>query len=51
MSKRDVRLFLSDMLEAIEKIERYTAGLSLRRSTIATSSLRDLDPFSFRRIG
>jgi len=28
MSKRDPRLFLTDMLEAIEKIERYTAGLS-----------------------
>lgn len=28
MSKRDVQLFLNDMLEAIEKIERYTAGLS-----------------------
>lgn len=28
MSKRDVRLFVHDMLEAIEKIERYTAGLS-----------------------
>lgn len=28
MSKRDVRLFLSDILEAISKVERYTAGLS-----------------------
>lgn len=28
MSKRDVRLFLNDMLEAINKVERYTAGLS-----------------------
>lgn len=28
MSKRDVRLFLADMLDALEKIERYTAGLS-----------------------
>ncbi len=28
MSKRDHRLFLADMLEAIEKIERYTQGLS-----------------------
>lgn len=27
MSKRDVRLFLRDMLEASAKIERYTAGL------------------------
>jgi|YNPNPStandDraft_1061719.scaffolds.fasta_scaffold33590_4 uncharacterized protein with HEPN domain len=27
MSKRDVRLFLRDMVEAITKIERYTAGL------------------------
>ena len=29
MSTRDPRLFLVDMLEAIEKIGRYTAGLSL----------------------
>jgi len=28
VSKRDHRLFLADMLEAIEKIERYTHGLS-----------------------
>jgi uncharacterized protein with HEPN domain len=28
MSKRDPRLFLTDMLEAIEKIDRYTDGLS-----------------------
>jgi len=28
MSKRDVRLFLDDILKAIEKVERYTAGLS-----------------------
>jgi uncharacterized protein with HEPN domain len=28
MSKRDVRLFLNDMLEAIGKIERYIAVLS-----------------------
>lgn len=28
MSKRDVRLFLADILEAIQKVERYTAGLS-----------------------
>jgi uncharacterized protein with HEPN domain len=28
MSKRDPRLFLTDMLEAVEKIERYTSGLS-----------------------
>ena len=26
MSKRELRLFLHDMLEAIHKIERYTAG-------------------------
>ena len=29
MSKRDVRLFLTDMLEAIEKIERYSAFATL----------------------
>ncbi|MHC1597099.1 MAG: HepT-like ribonuclease domain-containing protein [Methermicoccaceae archaeon] len=28
MSKRDLRLFLMDILEAIEKIERYTSSLS-----------------------
>ena len=28
MSRRDPRLFLADILEAIEKIERYTRGLS-----------------------
>ena len=28
MSKRDVRLFLHEMLEAIDKVERYTASLS-----------------------
>jgi len=31
MSKRDVRLFLTDMLEAISRIERYTAGLSFEQ--------------------
>ncbi|MCL7454615.1 MAG: DUF86 domain-containing protein [Anaerolineae bacterium] len=31
MSKREPRLFLSDMLAAIEKIERYTAGLSFEQ--------------------
>jgi uncharacterized protein with HEPN domain len=28
MSKRDPRLFMTDVLDAIEKIERYTAGLT-----------------------
>lgn len=31
MSKRDLRLFVTDMLEAIENVERYTAGLSLEQ--------------------
>jgi uncharacterized protein with HEPN domain len=31
MSKRDPRLFLTDMLESIAKIERYTAGLSFEQ--------------------
>jgi uncharacterized protein with HEPN domain len=31
MSKRDLRLFVADMLEAIEKVERYTAGLSFEQ--------------------
>ncbi|NOZ76838.1 MAG: DUF86 domain-containing protein [Euryarchaeota archaeon] len=29
MSKRDLRFFITDMLEAIEKIQRYTAGQTL----------------------
>ena len=28
MPKRNIRLFLQDMLDAIEKVERYTAGLT-----------------------
>jgi uncharacterized protein with HEPN domain len=28
MSKRDPRLFMTDVLEAIEKIEHYTSGLT-----------------------
>jgi len=31
MSKRDPRLFITDMLEAIEKIDRYTDGLSFQQ--------------------
>jgi len=31
MSKRKVRLFLADMLESIEKIQRYTAGVNFER--------------------
>lgn len=31
MSKRDIRLFLADMIESIEKIDRYTAGLTFER--------------------
>lgn len=31
MSKRDPRLFITDMLEAIEKIDRYTDGLSVQQ--------------------
>lgn len=31
MSKRDARLLLQDMLESLEKIERYTAGLTFER--------------------
>ncbi len=28
MSKRDVRLYLTDILDCIDRIERYTTGLS-----------------------
>jgi uncharacterized protein with HEPN domain len=31
MSKRDVGLFIHDMLEAVEKVERYTSGLSYQQ--------------------
>jgi len=31
MPKRDTRLTLLDMLEAVEKIERYTAGLTFEQ--------------------
>ena len=31
MSKRDLRLFLTDTLESIAKIVRYTAGLSFEQ--------------------
>jgi uncharacterized protein with HEPN domain len=31
MSKRKVRLFLADMLESIDKIQRYTAGVDFER--------------------
>jgi len=31
MSKRKVRLFLADMLESIEKVQRYTAGVDFER--------------------
>ncbi|BBL82788.1 DUF86 domain-containing protein [Thermus thermophilus] len=31
MSKRDARLLLQDMLESLEKIDRYTAGLTFER--------------------
>ncbi len=31
MSKRDVRLFVTDILEAIEKVERYTVGLTFEQ--------------------
>jgi len=41
MSKRDYRLFLEDMLEAVEMIEKYTKGYSFKdfkndRKTIDT---------------
>ena len=47
MSKRDVRLFLRDMLEAIEKIERYTEGLTLEalweNDLVADAVVRNLE--------
>jgi len=47
VSKRDVRLFLADMLEAIEKIERYTAGLTRKEfredDLVADAVVRNLE--------
>ena len=31
MPKRDIQLFIADMLEAIEKVHRYVSGLDLER--------------------
>ncbi len=38
MSKREVRLILLDVVEAIAKVERYTAGLDFQ--SFATDELR-----------
>lgn len=47
MSRRDVRLFLADMLEAIEKIERHTAGLTRKEfredDLVADAVVRNLE--------
>ena len=47
MSKRDVRLFLYDMREAIEKIERYIAALSFeqfeRNDMVIDAVVRNLE--------
>jgi len=47
MSKREVRLFLSEMLESVEKIERYTAGLSFedfeRQEMVVDAVVRNLE--------
>ncbi len=47
MSKRDVRLFLTDIYGAIEKIERYTKGLTLEEfwenELVADAVVRNLE--------
>lgn len=47
MSRRDVRLLLLDILEAITKIERYTAGLDFARfvsdDLVADAVIRNLE--------
>ena len=47
MSKRDVRLFLYDILECIEKIERYTRDLSfdefVRNDLVIDAVIRNLE--------
>ena len=40
MSKRDWRLFLVDMLECVEKIERYLAGVS-KEEFLSDEKLQD----------
>ena len=47
MSKRDVRLFLHDILECIEKIERYTRDMSfdefVRNDLVVDAVIRNLE--------
>jgi uncharacterized protein with HEPN domain len=47
MFRRDVRLFLQDMLEAIDRIERYTAALSFEQieanDLVADAVVRNLE--------
>ena len=47
MSKRDVRLFLYDILECIEKIERYTKNLSfedfVKNDMVVDAVIRNLE--------
>ena len=47
MSKRDVRLFLNDMSEAIEKIKRFTANLNFedfeRDDMVVDAVVRNLE--------
>ena len=47
MSKRDVRLFLYDILECIEKIERYTRDLRfdefVRNDLVVDAVIRNLE--------
>jgi len=47
MPKRDVRLFLLDMLQAIEKVERYIAGLTYEQfeanDMVVDSVVRNLE--------
>ena len=47
MSKRDAKLFLYDIIECIEKIERYTEGLSfddfLKNEVVVDAVIRNLE--------
>ncbi len=47
MSKRDVKLFLHDILESIEKIERYTKNLSfdefVKNNLVVDAVIRNLE--------
>lgn len=47
MSKRDIRLFLKDILDCIEKIEKYIKGMSfedfIQNDMVVDAVIRNLE--------